>query len=61
MLNKYIRDKDLQDPKDKRKINANPELATLLGLKEGQELTYFNLQTFMAGLYTRKAAATASA
>ena len=56
MLNAYISENKLQNPEDKRKINADEKLTALLRLKPGQELSYFNLQVFMAPLFERNAA-----
>lgn len=47
-INVYIRSNNLQDSTNGRQINANPALASLLKLKEGDELTYFNLQKYMS-------------
>ncbi len=59
-INGYIRSNNLQDTANGRQINANPALSTLLKLKEGEVLTYFNLQKFMS-VHFIKAAAPASA
>ncbi len=47
-LNTYIRANSLQDKDNGRKINPDSKLQTLLKLKKGDELTYFNLQKFMS-------------
>lgn len=47
-INVYIRSNNLQDSSNGRQINANPALASLLKLKEGDVLTYFNLQKYMS-------------
>lgn len=47
MLNKYIIDNDLQDKESKRIIKPDSKLKTLLGLNDNQDLTYFNIQSFM--------------
>lgn len=47
-INAYIRKHKLQDNENGRKINADTKLAKLLKLKNGEELTYFNLQKFMS-------------
>ena len=47
-INTYIRAHKLQDPKNGRIIRADGKLKTLLKLKNGDELTYFNLQRFMS-------------
>lgn len=53
-LNKYIKSQNLQNPEDKRKINPDHKLEKLLGLKKGDTLTYFNLQTHLAPLFDKK-------
>ena len=47
-INAYIRAHSLQDKENGRKINADSKLSTLLKLKQGDELTYFNLQRYMS-------------
>jgi chromatin remodeling complex protein RSC6 len=47
-INEYIRTHSLQDKTNGRKINADASLMSLLKLKEGDELTYFNLQRYMS-------------
>ena len=47
-LNAYIREHNLQDKDNGRKINADSQLRDLLQLSEGDELTYFNLQKYMS-------------
>jgi len=47
-INEYIRSHSLQDKTNGRKINADASLMALLKLKEGDELTYFNLQRYMS-------------
>ena len=47
-INKYIRNHNLQDKENGRKINPDTKLATLLKLKKTDELTYFNLQRYMS-------------
>ena len=47
-INQYIRTNSLQDKDNGRKINPDDKLATLLKLKETDELTYFNLQRYMS-------------
>jgi len=43
-INKYIRINNLQDKENKRNINPDDKLSTLFKLKDGDELTYFNIQ-----------------
>jgi upstream activation factor subunit UAF30 len=47
-INTYIRENKLQDSSNGRKINPDKKLATLLKLKNTDELTYFNLQKYMS-------------
>ena len=47
-INKYIRTNNLQDKENGRKINPDKKLTSLLKLKKGDELTYFNLQRYMS-------------
>ena len=46
-INAYIRANQLQDKTTGRIINADSKLSSLLKLKAGEELTYFNLQRYM--------------
>jgi len=59
-INAYIRANKLQDPKNGRIIQADAKLQTLLNLKKGDELTYFNLQKYMSPHFA-KAVKTVSA
>ncbi len=47
-INGYIRAHNLQDKQNGRKINPDASLASLLKIKSGEELTYFNLQRYMS-------------
>ena len=47
-INKYIRNNNLQDKENGRKINPDNKLSSLLKLKKTDELTYFNLQRYMS-------------
>lgn len=47
-INAYIRDNKLQDKDNGRRILPDAKLKKLLKLKDGDELTYFNLQRFMS-------------
>jgi len=55
-INAYIRLHVLQDKANGRKINADSSLSSLLKLKEGEELTYFNLQRYMSPHFIKAAA-----
>jgi upstream activation factor subunit UAF30 len=56
-INKYIRSHNLQDKENGRKINPDKKLTSLLKLKKGDELTYFNLQRYMSPHFAKSAAA----
>ena len=47
-INQYIRENNLQDPANGRKINPDQALTQLLKLEKSDELTYFNLQKYMS-------------
>ncbi len=46
-INTYIKQNNLTDKTNGRKINPDEKLSKLLGLKPTDELTYFNLQKYM--------------
>jgi len=52
-VNAYIRNQKLQDKDNGRKINPDAKLLKLLKLKKGDELTYFNLQKYMAAHFAK--------
>jgi len=54
-INGYIRQHDLQDPKNGRRILADAKLRKLLKLTTKDELTYFNLQRYMSPHFAKKA------
>ena len=58
-INAYIRANKLQDTTNGRKIIPDKKLATLLKIKQNEELTYFNLQKFMS-IHFAKAGAKAT-
>ena len=60
-VNAYIRAQKLQDKDNGRKINPDAKLLKLLKLKKGEELTYFNLQKFMAAHFAKTVPAAAAA
>lgn len=43
----YCKDKNLQNPSDKRQIKADASLRKLLKMSKDDELTFFNLQKYM--------------
>ena len=47
-INAYIRTHSLQDKEHGRKINPDTKLRSLLQMKKGDELSYFNLQRYMS-------------
>jgi chromatin remodeling complex protein RSC6 len=47
-ITEYVRVHKLQDPSNGRRILFDDKLKRLLGLKDTDELTYFNLQRFMS-------------
>jgi chromatin remodeling complex protein RSC6 len=59
-VNAYIRTQKLQDKDNGRKINPDAKLLKLLKLKKGDELTYFNLQKYMAAHFAKSSAAPAA-
>ena len=48
MLHKYIKENNLQNPKDGRQINCDKVLQTLLKVPKDVQLSYFNLQTYLS-------------
>ena len=46
-LTAYIKDHNLQQPEDKRRINPDKKLLKLLKLSKDDQVTYFNLQKWM--------------
>ena len=55
-INAYIRTNSLQDKENGRRINPDAKLKSLLKLKKGDELTYFNLQRYMSPHFATKTA-----
>lgn len=47
MITSYVKQNNLQDSKNGRKINPDSKLSSLLKVKSGEEVTYFNLQKYM--------------
>jgi len=56
-INSYIREHNLQDPKNRRHILPDAKLKKLLALKPTDELTYFNLQRFISHHFQKAVAA----
>ena len=59
-INQYIRANSLQDKDNGRIIKPDAKLKALLGVKDSEELTYFNLQKFMSPHFQKAVPATAS-
>ena len=59
-INAYIRNNNLQDKENGRRINPDAKLKSLLKLKKGEELTYFNLQRYMSPHFAKTVAAVAA-
>lgn len=57
-INGYIREHSLQDKDNGRKINPDKALASLLKIKNGDELTYFNLQRYMSPHFAKATSTT---
>jgi chromatin remodeling complex protein RSC6 len=47
LLNKYIKDNNLQDPVDRRTIRPDEKLQALLAIKGDTQLKYFNMQSYI--------------
>ena len=58
-INAYIRTHNLQDKTNGRLIHPDTKLASLLNIKNGEELTYFNLQRYMKHHFIKESVATA--
>ena len=53
MVYDYVKEENLQDPSDKRRIFPNDVLRKLFHLKTTDELHFNNFQTYMKRLYDR--------
>ena len=53
---KYIREKELQNPENRKIIRPDANLKQLLGVEDGDEVTYFNLQKYMNKHFHKKTA-----
>ena len=58
-INEYIVANGLQNKDNGRFINPDAKLTTLLKIQKGDELSYFNLQTYMKHHFIKQATATA--
>jgi chromatin remodeling complex protein RSC6 len=43
----YVKEHNLQNPENRREINADAKLTKLFGLTSADKLTYFNLQRYL--------------
>ena len=59
LLNKYIKDNNLQDTEDKRTIQPDSKLQKVLKLDKNDKVTYFNLQRAIKHHFCKEVAATA--
>ena len=53
-INKYIKDNELQNSKNRRQIRPDKKLKNLLKVSDNDEITYFNIQKFIAPHYIKK-------
>ena len=60
-LTQYIKENNLQDQENKRKILPDSKLSSLLNVGSGDDVTYFNLQKYMKVHFPKSTSATASA
>lgn len=60
VITRYIRENNLQDKTNGRRIIPDKELSDLLSLNKGDELTYFNLQTKINHHFPKKTVAESS-
>ena len=52
-INAYIKQHNLQQADNKRNISPDAKLRKLLNLKKSDQLSYFNLQTYMKALFPK--------
>ena len=60
-LTQYIKQHSLQDSENKRRINCDPALKSLLNVSDSDEVTYFNLQRYMKPHFPTSASNSTSA
>ncbi len=53
-LYQYIKDNKLQDTENKKIIKADKAMLNMLGVDEGYEITYFNIQNLMNKHYVKQ-------
>ena len=51
---KYISEHELQNPENRKIIRPDASLKQLLGVEDGDEVTYFNLQKYMNKHFHKK-------
>lgn len=61
LLNKYIKDNNLQDKEDKRTIQPDGKLQKVLKRENDEKVTYFNLQKLIKHHFVKDAAAAPTA
>jgi chromatin remodeling complex protein RSC6 len=54
-INTYIRENNLQDKDNTRKINPDKKIQSLFNLQNTDKLTYFNIQSFLSPHFSNKA------
>jgi len=59
-MTKYIKEHDLQNPKNKREVFADSKMRQLLGLKKNDVITFFTMQKFMAPHFIKKSTVVSS-
>ena len=59
-INAYIKEHNLQDPKNGRIILPDATLVKLLKVNKGDELTFFNLQKYMSPHFAKASASTSA-
>jgi chromatin remodeling complex protein RSC6 len=61
MINEYIKDNSLRDESDKRKIRPNKQLHQIFKSSDADQITYFNLQSYMKHHFIKDSAAVKAA
>jgi chromatin remodeling complex protein RSC6 len=54
-INLYIKEHNLNKPENKRIIVPDEKLRAILGVKNGDEVSFFSLQRFLSPLFVKKA------
>jgi chromatin remodeling complex protein RSC6 len=52
-INKYVKENDLQNPENRRELIMDAKLRTILTVKDGDIVTFFNLQRYMSPHYIK--------